>query len=181
MHGASYRAGSVAQDWRPTAPEVCLPHGTGRWMCRPWRQCACRDDFACERRIPGDTARPFAGVWGAPRPRITPSTLICVPDFGPQFRPICHFQAGVFGVWRWNDGVACVLKGIGGCPRIPPDLPRPLYASVGPSYCMAHHTVRAPWPKIVATGRPGSLPSPWHAKVDVLAMAAVRMRRWVCL
>ena len=105
-----------------------------------------------------------------------------VSPISAQFRRICHFRAGVFGVWSWNDGVAHVIKGIGGCPRIPPDLLQPSYASVGPSYCMAHHTVRAlrSGPRL-ATGRPGSLPCPWHGKVDVSARAAVHMPGRVCL
>ena len=74
-----------------------------------------------------------------------------------------------------------MIKGIGGCPRIPPDLPQPLYARVGPFYCMAYQTVRAQWPKI-DDRPPRKLAFPiWHRKVDVSAMAAVCMRRWVCL
>ena len=56
------------------AGKVRLPHGTGRWMCRPWRQYTCWDGFACVPMDPGDTARPFVDAWGPPGPCITPST-----------------------------------------------------------------------------------------------------------
>ena len=49
-------------------------------------------------------------------------------------------------------------------------------AGVGLSDRMAHHTAyRSAVAPRLATGRPGSLPSPWHGKVAGSAMTAVHM------
>ena len=73
---------------------------------------------------------------------------------------------------------------VAGCPRIPLDLCHGrCEAGVGLSDRMAHHTAyRSAVAPRLATGRPGSLPSPWHGKVDESARAAVNMlgRVWLC-
>ena len=124
---------------------------------------------------------PFVGVWGAPRPRITPSTTLVCPIW-PRFPPNLPFASEEF----W--GVTMERRGSTrdqgsrwvGCPRVLRYQPQPFDATVGPSGRTVYHTVRAQWPRLAA-GRPGSSPSPWHGKVVGSAMTAVRKLGRVCL
>ena len=130
--------------------------------------------------IPGDTARPFVGVWGASGPCITPSNLPRVLDLG-CFAPNLALPSWGFWCVAMERGGSTHDEGsFAGCPRTPLDLPWAFDAGAGPSYCMAHRCVSSADPKLV-TGRPGSSPSPWHGKVIGSAMTTVRMLGRVCL
>ena len=100
-----------------------------------------------ERMIPGDTARPFVGVWGASWPCITPSNLPRVLDLG-CFAPNLALPSWGFWCVAMERGVPRVMEGLAGCPRTPLDLPWAFDAGVGPSYCMAHHRVSSAGAKI---------------------------------